>query len=88
MMRKQFIGITWQVFLCLTLLLLTATSGFEFFFRLRLPYNETGRYFDENNSVVFHDDAIPVFGGLFSFSLIALIVVILRGCKNYCSKKD
>jgi len=78
MKRKQFIGTTWQIFLCLTLLFLTAVSGFEFFFRLGLPYNEMGRYFEEDNSVVFHNDAIPFFGGLFLFFLIALIMAVLR----------
>jgi len=86
MKRKQFMGTTWQIVLCLTLLFLTAVSGVEFFFRLRLPYNEMGRYFDEDNSVVFKDEAIPVFGGLFLFPLIALIIAILRVVKINRSK--
>jgi len=86
MKRKQFVGTTWQIIICLILFFLTAFSGFEFFFRLGLPYNEMGRYFDEDNSVVFEDDAIPVFGGLFLFPLIALIIAILRVVKINRSK--
>lgn len=35
--------------------------------RRRLPYNEQGRYFDEVNSIVLHEQSVTIFGLLAVF---------------------
>lgn len=53
-------------------LLLTVFFGWEFFFIYNPTYNELGRYFDEENVVVYHEQAIPFYGLLFVSCLVAL----------------
>jgi hypothetical protein len=77
-----------QFFLCLLMVLLTAFFGWEFCFRYGLVYNEMGRYFDEENVVVYDEQAMPVYGMIFVFCLLTLIMMCgctlktVRGQKN------
>lgn len=72
---KRSVIITAQFFLCLITLLLTAVFGTEFFRRSSKGSNEMGRYFDEENVVVYHEQAIPFYGLSFVICLIALIIL-------------
>ncbi len=48
-----------------------------FFMRCSLPYNETGRYFSENDYVVFKSEALIVYGFFMTvFYLISMIGMI------------
>jgi energy-coupling factor transporter transmembrane protein EcfT len=71
--KKAFI-LSVQIFICLLLVFLTAFFGWQFFMQSRLPYNEMGRYFDEEKIVVYHEQAVPFYGLLLAISLVALIV--------------
>lgn len=62
---------------CLTLLFITT-----FFKRLRLPYNSEGRYFDENASLVYHQQAV-FFYGLLAAVFIGLTLLIAYTTKKH-----
>lgn len=55
---------------------LTITAGLIFKHRLTLPYNEMGRYFDEDASVVYDKDAILFYGFI---TLVLFIITIVIG---------
>jgi flagellar biogenesis protein FliO len=48
----------------------------DFVFRYQLEYNEMGRHFDEEDAVVYHEQAVLFYG---FFSLISFIALILIG---------
>ena len=54
-----------QLLICLSLALSVTFLGWQFLFRYNLEYNEMGRYFDEEESVVYHEQAILSYGFLF-----------------------
>lgn len=72
---KPSVIILTQFFLGSIALLFAVFFGREFFFRYALVYNEMGRYFDEENIVVYHDQEIPFYGVSFVICLIAFMVV-------------
>jgi len=43
--------------------------------RYGLMYNEMGRYFDEENVVVYHEQAVPFYGLFFAICLITLTLM-------------
>jgi len=65
------------ILLCSLLALLTVNTGKELFFRYTLPYSETGKYFDEANSVVYREQAIFVYGLASALCLFAFVI----GCR-------
>ena len=56
--------------------IITLFIAIVFLNRLALSYNSEGKYFDENSSTVYHEQAIAVYGLLFfvgtSLTLLAL----------------
>jgi len=44
--------------------------GWLFIRRLILPYNSEGNYFNETDSIVYHEQAVLVFGIITGFLLI------------------
>jgi len=46
-------------------------------FRINLPYNEMGRYFDEKMDVVYHYQTVEVFILLLILCILAIILLIL-----------
>lgn len=57
------------------ILLLTVLFAWELFVRYNLTYNEMGRYFDDEDVVVYHEQAIPFYGLFFATSVVGLIVM-------------
>lgn len=62
-----------QLLLLVILLILFAFFGLGFLNTYHLPYNEEGRYFDESNSLVYHEQSVLVYGFL-SFLLLLLVI--------------
>lgn len=54
-----------QVIILIVILIGTSAIGWTFVNRVRLPYNSEGHYFDEAASVVYHKQAVEVYGLLF-----------------------
>jgi len=54
------------------------------YFRINLPYDENGRYFDENNGVVYHLESNIYFICLLILTVIAIIFIpkIINGIKE------
>jgi ABC-type antimicrobial peptide transport system permease subunit len=84
---KRSVIIPAQFCLCLITLLLAVVFGREFFLRYSLVYNEMGRYLDEENVVVYHEQALPFYGLSFVICLIALII-LYRWTLKTVSKKE
>lgn len=65
-----------HVSLILTILftVLTLLLSWTFFNRMRLNYNSDGNYFDENSGVVYHEQALIVYGIL---ALVSLLLTVL-----------
>ena len=64
-MRTWVLGAIALFFLALTVLLLH-----DFVWRVWLPYNEMGRYFDSDYAVVYHEQNVPVIGILTAISAL------------------
>jgi hypothetical protein len=61
------------------LLMGTSVFGWIFFYRLSLPYNSEGRYFDEEKSLVYHQQVVWVYAIIFFLLLvISCGITILR----------
>jgi hypothetical protein len=67
-MMKRFVSFL----LCVLLIL----SGWMWYERASFPYNEEGRYFDEANMIVYHQQGEELWRLLF-MSVVALAVVYL-----------
>jgi hypothetical protein len=85
---KKSVIVSAQFTLCFLLVLLTAFSGWEFFFRYRLAYNEMGRYFDEEEVVVYHEQAIPFYGLFFVLCLLTLTMACRWTLKTVQGQKN
>lgn len=48
----------------------------QFLYRWSLPYNELGRYFDAEHSVVYDDSALLLYGSLSLLSLALALAVV------------
>ena len=72
MNRIKFI----QAVILVPLLIGTFGIGWVFIKRIRLPYNSEGRYFDEGSGVVYHQQAVVVYG-LLSIIVLAIIVGVV-----------
>jgi len=48
----------------------------ELSFRINLPYNEMGRYFDENMDVVYHYQGVFIYRLLFILCVLAVILLV------------
>jgi len=47
------------------------------YFGINLSYDENGRYFDENNGIVYHIETSIYFTILLILSIIAIVFIIL-----------
>ena len=78
MISRRFIRrgilLTIQLVILVLLMFLMVFFSWEFFTRYNLPYNEMGRYFDEENSVVIHEQTLPFFGFLALLFLVLSVV--------------
>lgn len=66
---------SFQIICSVTLISIAAFLVTELWVRSNLQYNETGRYFDEEHSVVYQEQALPFY------LIFLLIVVMLLGIK-------
>lgn len=64
-------GLVAAVFAGLAILFTALTA-----LRARLPYDETGRYFDPVDAVTYDQQAVLVYGGL---ALLAAVVAVVAG---------
>lgn len=62
-----------QIIFLVTLVLLTTFLIAELRIRNSFTYNEAGRYFDEDSTLVYHEQALPFYW------VFLLIVAILSG---------
>jgi cyanate permease len=69
----------WTLFSALNALL----WGWVFVSRLRMDYNEAGRYFDANSSVVYEEQAVGFYGFLAFVSLFLTLVFLFLTGKNF-----
>ena len=58
------------------LVFLSLISSYANIIRLNLPYNDQGRYFDEERSIVYHEQSIFSFG---FFTIVLLLLTLLIG---------
>lgn len=65
----------------ITFIGVTFGSGWIFIKRLLLPYNSEGRYFDAESSVVYHQQAVIVYGLLFFILLLMTAGLAFRFAK-------
>ena len=74
-----------KIILLLLLAILTTISVWTFTGRYKLQYNSEGCYFDEANAIVYHKQAVEIFG-IISFILfvltIATIIWIIKTIKK------
>jgi hypothetical protein len=47
-----------------------------------------GRYFDEENTVVYHEQAVPYYGLFFAICLLALTMICRWTLKTVRKQKD
>jgi hypothetical protein len=71
-----------QILLIAIFSILTIASGFLYVSRSMLPYSEAGRYFDEANAVVYHDQALIPYLLIFLFMFGLLILTTVRVIKT------
>ena len=57
---------------------LTFIFSLTFFNRIRMNYNTEGNYFDENSAVVYHEQAVFVYGILAFVLLLVTTLTIWR----------
>ena len=57
---------------------LTFIFSLTLFNRIRMNYNTEGNYFDENSAVVYHEQAVFVYGILAFVSLLVTTLTIWR----------
>ncbi len=62
-----------QFLLLVILLLLFIFNGYFFLKTYHLPYNDQGRYFDEESSLVYHEQSVPIYG----FSALILLLLLI-----------
>ncbi|OJY93861.1 MAG: hypothetical protein BGP13_01030 [Sphingobacteriales bacterium 40-81] len=73
------------IILTTILTFLTIFLGCKFFKRLRLDYNSEGNYFDENSSVVYHEQAKNIYG-IITFLLLFLTLLTVWNLKKNINK--
>ena len=70
--------IKWILKILITFLtILTTIFCWTFYSRLKFDYNSEGNYFDEKNVVVYHEQAVFVYGTI-AFVLFCLTFLSLR----------
>ena len=88
MVKRQLINkifIVALIVIAVISILITAACTLMFAEHYNLPFNELGRFFDEDNNVVYLEQSIEVYGILsvfFSIWTIALLVLIFKAYKN------
>ena len=63
------------IILTIILTVLTTVFCMTYFNRLSMEYNSEGNYFEENSGVVYHEQAVLVFGTI-AFILFLLTILI------------
>ncbi|MFM2386984.1 MAG: hypothetical protein RL660_1741 [Bacteroidota bacterium] len=76
-MKKWILIVVAIIFAVLTVMLC-----WTFFSRARMDYNEEGNYFDQNIGIVYHEQAVLVYGVL-AFISASLTVLCWWKCKNF-----
>lgn len=75
-----------QAIIFITLLGLTIIFGWFFFERYNLPYNSENCYFDEANAIVYHQQAVEIYGLIcfvfFVLTLVSLIWILKSNTNN------
>lgn len=72
-------------FSILTIILALATLVIAIIFvsRLTLSYNSQGSYFDENSSTVYYEQAVIIYGLLFSSGLVLTLLTFNKTRKAF-----
>lgn len=70
-----------QFLLLAILLLLFIFNGYFFLKTYHLPYNDQGRYFDEESSLVYHEQSVPIYG-FSTFILLLLLIWVTKWMLN------
>jgi hypothetical protein len=84
--RKTMTKAIWIIFSTVSFIL-TLIFSLTFITRTRLSYNEEGRYFDENDMVVYHEQAEVVYG-LLTIVFLSLTVITLSKAIKRMRTKD
>lgn len=66
------------IILTILLTVFTVVFGLTYISRLRMNYSAEGTYFDENSGVVYHEQAVLVFG---TITFILLLLTMLAAWK-------
>jgi len=74
------------IILTTILTVLTTVFGLTYLSRLRMKYNPEGNYFDENSGVVYHEQAVLVFGIIAFFLFILTILTAWKLKANIFNK--
>ena len=61
--------------------------GWITFQRTQLPYNSEGRFFDSENAVVYHSQAIPVFAIITGLLILIALAIWQAASKNHPEQK-
>jgi len=75
-----------QLFLTLILTFSTIIIGLTFIQRLKLPYNSEGNYFDPVNSIVYHRQAVGVYGSIVLLLMLLLFIAAFYTLGNFRTK--
>jgi cell division protein FtsX len=69
--------------LTIILSLVTVLISFVFVNRLTFSYNSEGRYFDESSLIVYHKQAVAVYGLLFFIGLVLTLLAFYKTRKAF-----
>ncbi|CAN0584082.1 unnamed protein product [Laminaria digitata] len=64
------------------LLIVAVPPSILFLQRSGLPYNESGRYFDAANGVVYEAEAATIYGAIAAILLLAGLIVLFSGRRS------
>jgi hypothetical protein len=65
------------------LFILTTLIGLLFLSRLGMKYNSEGNYFDEESTVVYHEQSVLIFGLLFLACLLTSLLTARKLKANF-----
>ena len=73
--------------LTLILSLVTLLMSFVFANRLTFSYNSEGRHFDESSLIVYHKQAVTVYGLLFFSGLVLTLLAFYKTRKLFINER-
>ena len=73
--------------LTIILSLVTLFMSIVFVNRLTLSYNSEGRYFDESSLIVYHKQAVAVYGLLFFSGLVLTLLAFYKTRKHFINER-